>query len=78
MAPASAVGRAVGRTHARIAAPTGSRMTTRAMLVRPYTVRKGDTVFKISQKRGAFCERTRAVFVPMRHRGATCADDDAI
>ena len=28
-------------------------LTTRAMLVRPYTVRKGDTVFKISQKRGA-------------------------
>ena len=28
------------------------RNPTKAMLVRPYTVRKGDTVFKISQKRG--------------------------
>jgi len=27
-------------------------LTTKAMLVRPYTVRKGDTVFKISEKRG--------------------------
>ena len=31
---------------------SGSRLTTKAMLVRPYTVRKGDTIFKISQKRG--------------------------
>mmetsp|Transcript_7053 Transcript_7053/g.24268 ORF Transcript_7053/g.24268 Transcript_7053/m.24268 type:complete len:204 (-) Transcript_7053:1354-1965(-) len=30
---------------------SGSRLTTKAMLVRPYTVRKGDTIFKISQKR---------------------------
>ncbi|QDZ25247.1 hypothetical protein HOP50_16g77930 [Chloropicon primus] len=36
----------VARTSARSA-----RLTTRAMLVRPYTVRKGDTIFKISQKR---------------------------
>merc|ERR1712124_157269 len=30
---------------------SGSRLTTKAMLVRPYTVRKGDTIFKISRKR---------------------------
>ena len=43
------------RTRATTRARAGagsSRLATKAMLVRPYTVRKGDTVFKISQKRG--------------------------
>merc|ERR1712224_492575 len=42
------------RTRATTRARAGagsSRLATKAMLVRPYTVRKGDTVFKISQKR---------------------------
>merc|ERR1712188_193838 len=42
------------RTRATTRAGAGSsprRLATKAMLVRPYTVRKGDTVFKISQKR---------------------------
>merc|ERR1711959_254168 len=41
-------------TRATTRAGAGSsprRLATKAMLVRPYTVRKGDTVFKISQKR---------------------------
>mmetsp|Transcript_24478 Transcript_24478/g.52722 ORF Transcript_24478/g.52722 Transcript_24478/m.52722 type:complete len:208 (-) Transcript_24478:200-823(-) len=42
----------VVRRGARSAARPGTtRLTTKAMLVRPYTVRKGDTIFKISQKR---------------------------
>merc|ERR1712057_50029 len=32
------------------------RNPTKAMLVRPYTVRKGDTIFKISQKRDVKAE----------------------
>merc|ERR1712224_146306 len=45
-------GAAMTRTRTRARAGAGSsRLATKAMLVRPYTVRKGDTVFKISQKR---------------------------
>ena len=44
-----------GRLHQRGGATRrlqGRKIVTKAMLVRPYTVRKGDTLFKISQKRG--------------------------
>merc|ERR1739848_922352 len=49
-------GAAMTRTRTRATTRTragagSSRLATKAMLVRPYTVRKGDTVFKISQKR---------------------------
>lgn len=39
----------------------GRKVVTKAMLVRPYTVRKGDTLFKISQKRDVTIEDVLSV-----------------